>query len=58
MSLRNLVKSNIGIEMINHLKPINSIFVLGQKMSKKYSQNALVLNIGDKSLSRKLDCEN
>jgi len=44
--------------MMNHLKPINSIFVLGQKMSKKYTQNALVLNIGVKSPSQKMDCEN
>ena len=29
--------------MINHLKPINSNFVLGPKMCKKYSQNALVM---------------
>lgn len=28
--------------MINHLKPINSNFVLGPKMYKKYSQNAIV----------------
>ena len=44
--------------MMNHLKPINSIFVLGQKMSKKYSQNAFVLNGETKSASTKLDCEN
>ncbi len=29
--------------MINHLKPINSNFVLGVKMCKKYSQNAIVM---------------
>jgi len=29
--------------MINHLKPINSNFVLGLKMCKKYTQNALVM---------------
>ena len=44
--------------MMNHLKPINSIFVLGQKMSKKYSQNTFVLNIGLKTSLQKLDCEN
>ena len=43
---------------MNHLKPINSIFVLGQKMSKKYSQNALMSNIDVKPSSQKMDCEN
>ena len=28
--------------MINHLKPINANFVLGPKMCKKYTQNAIV----------------
>ena len=26
--------------MLNHLKPINSIFVLGHKIDKKHSENA------------------
>ncbi len=29
--------------MINHLKPINSNFVLGPKICKKYPQNAIVM---------------
>lgn len=32
------------IEMINHLKPINSNFALGVKMYKKYSQNAITMD--------------
>lgn len=46
------------LEMINHLKPINSFFVLGHKMNKKYSQKAFVLNGDVHPSSTKLDCEN
>ena len=30
--------------MINHLKPINSNFVLGPKMCKKYPENKFVMD--------------
>jgi len=36
--------------MLNHLKPISSIFVLGQKMYKKHSEKAVTLtDVGKQS---------
>ena len=44
--------------MLNHLKPINSFFVPGQKIYKKHSEKAVtMLNVG-KSSTTIQDCEN
>ena len=44
--------------MLNHLKPINSFFVLGHKIDKKYSENASVKKSNVKSNLAKLKSEN
>jgi hypothetical protein len=44
--------------MLNHLKPINSFFVLGQKIYKKHSEKAATVLDVKKSSTTVQDCEN
>jgi hypothetical protein len=44
--------------MLNHLKPINSFFVLGHKIDKKYSENTSAKENTVKSPLTKLKSEN
>jgi len=44
--------------MLNHLKPINSIFVLGQKIYQKHSEKAVMMPDVRKQSTSILDCEN
>jgi hypothetical protein len=44
--------------MLNHLKPINTFFVLGQKIYKKHSEKAVTVLDVRKQSTIIQDCEN
>ena len=44
--------------MLNHLKPINSFFVLGHKIEKKFSENQSAKENTAKDPLKKLKSEN